>query len=131
MSIEPDHPVEMLFILQLVKDGSYKLIELEVQNELAEACIALHQALKNKKRTRKDEKMIKTKLGNSTLQRNFAQITPAYASGEQRHSQRRRTQQAETTQNSVSKSVSKFDVKKLRQMSQFFNISLNFLTLKK
>lgn len=67
MSIEPDHPVEKLFILQLVKDGSYKLIELEVQNELAEACIALHQALKKKKRTRKDEKMIKTKLGNSTL----------------------------------------------------------------
>ena len=67
MSIEPDHPVEKLFILQLVKDGSYKLIELEVQNELAEACIALHQALKKKKRTRKDEKMIKTKLGSSTL----------------------------------------------------------------
>lgn len=67
MSIEPDHPVEKLFILQFVKDGSYKLIELEVQNELAEACIALQQALKKKKRTRKDEKMIKTKLGNSTL----------------------------------------------------------------
>lgn len=67
MSIEPDHPVEKLLILQLTKDGSYKLIELEVQNELAEAYIALHQALKKKKRTRKDEKMIKTKLGNSTL----------------------------------------------------------------
>ena len=53
MNIEHDHPVEKLFILQLVKDGSYKLIELEVQNELAEACIALHQALKKKKRTRK------------------------------------------------------------------------------
>ncbi len=56
LAIEPDHHVEKLLILQLAKDGSYKLIELEVQNELAEACITLHQALKKKKRTRKDEK---------------------------------------------------------------------------
>lgn len=56
LAIEPDHHVEKLLILQLAKDGSYKLIELEVQNELAEACITLHQALEKKKRTRKDEK---------------------------------------------------------------------------
>lgn len=55
LAIEGEYPVEKLLILQLVKDGTYKLYELEIQNELAEACIVLHQALKKKKRTRKDE----------------------------------------------------------------------------
>ena len=56
MAIEKDHPVEKLIILQLIKDGSYKLYELEIQDELANACLALHQALKRKKRTRKEKK---------------------------------------------------------------------------
>ena len=48
MAIEKEHPVEKLIILQLIKDGSYKLYELEIQDELANACLALHQALKRK-----------------------------------------------------------------------------------
>lgn len=55
LAIEEECPVDKLLILQLVKDGTYKLYELEIQNELAEACIVLHQALKKKKRTRKDD----------------------------------------------------------------------------
>ena len=37
-------------------ETEYKLYELEIQDELANACLALHQALKRKKRTRKEEK---------------------------------------------------------------------------
>lgn len=48
MAIEKEHPVEKLIILQLIKNGSYKLYELEIQDELANACLALHQALKRK-----------------------------------------------------------------------------------
>lgn len=49
MAIEPEYAVEALYILQLKKDGKYRLIELEIQDELALSCIALHQALKKKK----------------------------------------------------------------------------------
>lgn len=55
MAIEPEHKVEGLFILQLRKDETYKLIELEIQNELADACLELHVALKKKKRNQKKE----------------------------------------------------------------------------
>lgn len=50
MAIEPDFKVEAIYVLHLSKDGNYRLIELEIQDELANACIALHQALKKKKR---------------------------------------------------------------------------------
>ena len=50
MAIEGDHPVEQIVILQLKKDGTYKCIELEIQDELANACIALSQALKRRRR---------------------------------------------------------------------------------
>lgn len=51
MAIEGDHPVEQIVILQLKKDGTYKCIELEIQDELANACIALSQALRKRRRS--------------------------------------------------------------------------------
>lgn len=56
MAVEADKKVEFLYILQLKKDGTYALLELEIQDELANACIVMHQALKKKKRTRKEKK---------------------------------------------------------------------------
>ena len=53
MAIEPEYTVEAIYILQLKKDGKYRLIELEIQNELAEACIELHLALRKKKKGKK------------------------------------------------------------------------------
>ena len=50
MAIEQDHPVEAIYILQLKKDGTWRLIEIEKQNELAEACITLSLALKKRRR---------------------------------------------------------------------------------
>lgn len=50
MAIEENHPVEQIVILQLKKDGTYKCIELEIQDELANACIVLSQALKRRRR---------------------------------------------------------------------------------
>lgn len=52
MAIEDNFSVEKLYILQLKKDGSYKLIKLDIENTLAEACIALHEATKKKRRKR-------------------------------------------------------------------------------
>ena len=55
MAIEHEFPVDAIYVLQLKKDGTYKLIELEIQNELAEACISMHQALTIRKRKTKGE----------------------------------------------------------------------------
>lgn len=55
MAIEGDHPVEAIYVLQLTKDGLWKLCEIEIQNELAEACLTLHLATKKKKRKKKGE----------------------------------------------------------------------------
>lgn len=46
--------VDKLYILHLIKDGTYKLIELEKSDVLADACLALHGALKKKPRKRKE-----------------------------------------------------------------------------
>jgi hypothetical protein len=51
MAIEGEYPVEQIVILQLKKDGTYKCIELEIQDELANACIALSQALRRRRRS--------------------------------------------------------------------------------
>ena len=53
-ALEPFAPVEQLLILQLKKDGSYKLHELPLDYTLAEACLSLHKALKKKPRKRKE-----------------------------------------------------------------------------
>lgn len=49
-----DMPVEAIYILHLKKDGTYKLIELPIEDELSDACLALHYALKKRKRKKKE-----------------------------------------------------------------------------
>lgn len=49
----PKEPIELLCILQLTKEGKYKLIEFDIDNTLFIACYNLHQALKKKKRKEK------------------------------------------------------------------------------
>lgn len=50
----PD-PVDALYIIHLKPDGSYKLVELPIDDALADACITLHTALKKKRRRKKDK----------------------------------------------------------------------------
>lgn len=52
--LPPEMPVAKLFDLQLKKDGTYKLIPIPIEDTLADACLALHQALKKKKRRKKE-----------------------------------------------------------------------------
>jgi hypothetical protein len=49
----PD-PIEQLIILHLRKDGTYKLIDIPIEDTLADACVTLHEALKKKKRSKKN-----------------------------------------------------------------------------
>ena len=49
----PD-PIEQLVILHLKKDGTYKLIDIPIEDALADACITMHEALKKKKRSKKN-----------------------------------------------------------------------------
>lgn len=53
LAVLKEKPVSQLWILQLKKDGSYKLIQLEENEPLANACITMHEAIKNSKRRRK------------------------------------------------------------------------------
>jgi hypothetical protein len=53
LAVEKEKPVEKLWVLQLKKDGTYKLIQLEENKELANACLTMHYAIKNCKRRRK------------------------------------------------------------------------------
>ena len=48
--------VGALFILHLSKDQKYKMIAFEMDDTLFMSCLNLHNALKAKKRTKKDEK---------------------------------------------------------------------------
>ena len=45
--------VERSFILKLTKDGEYKIVESEQDDEVAIACVTLHNALKKKPRKKK------------------------------------------------------------------------------
>lgn len=47
-------PIEQLVILHLKKDGTYKLIDIPIDDTLADACITMHEALKKKKRSKKN-----------------------------------------------------------------------------
>ncbi|MEG2274628.1 MAG: DUF2800 domain-containing protein [Clostridia bacterium] len=49
----PTQKIEALYILHLVKDGTYKLVPFEIDNTLFMACYNLHKALEKKKRTKK------------------------------------------------------------------------------
>ena len=54
MALPEETKVEALYILQLKQDGTYKLIPIEIEDELANACISLHTAIqKTKRRKRK------------------------------------------------------------------------------
>lgn len=55
MAVESVTPVDALYVLQLKKDGKYKLIELPVEDDLANACITLHQATKKRKRRKAND----------------------------------------------------------------------------
>ena len=44
-------PVEKLWILQLKQDETYKLIELPVEDTLADACLAIHSAVGKRRRS--------------------------------------------------------------------------------
>lgn len=50
MAIEDWLTVDALYILQLRRDGAYKLIELPVDDALANACLAIYEATKKGKR---------------------------------------------------------------------------------
>lgn len=53
MAVEMETPVEQLVVLQLKKDGSYKLIPIEENEPLALACLTMHEAIKNSKQKRR------------------------------------------------------------------------------
>lgn len=45
--------VERIVILHLQKDGKYKVVEMPIEDEVANACLTLHTALKKKPRKKK------------------------------------------------------------------------------
>lgn len=49
------HEVDNLVIVHLTKDRGYKLIEVPVNDDVANACLTLHEALKKKPRKRKEK----------------------------------------------------------------------------
>ena len=53
LAVEIEAPVEELWILQLKKDGTYKLIQLDIDEPLALACLTMHEAIKNSKTRRR------------------------------------------------------------------------------
>lgn len=53
LAVLKEKPVEQLWILQLKKDGTYRLIQLEENEALAKACLTMHEAIKNSKKWRK------------------------------------------------------------------------------
>ena len=54
MAVVKEKPVDKLWVLQLKKDGTYKLIELEENPALADACITMHYAIQKTRRRRKN-----------------------------------------------------------------------------
>ena len=54
--VESGSPVERLLIIWLRKDGTYKLFDIPIDGTLAEACRALHRALRKKPRKKKETK---------------------------------------------------------------------------
>lgn len=53
LAVMKEKPVEELWVLQLKKDGTYKLIQLEENEDLANACLTMHYAIQKTKRKRK------------------------------------------------------------------------------
>lgn len=50
----PEKAIEKLYVLQVKKDGTYKLYDLPIDDAVADACITLHLATKKKTRKRKE-----------------------------------------------------------------------------
>ena len=55
LAVMKELPVDQLWVLQLKKDGTYKLIQLEEDEPLAQACITMHQAIQKTKRKRRKQ----------------------------------------------------------------------------
>ncbi len=53
LAVLKEKPVDGIWVLQLKKDGTYKLIQLEEDEPLAQACITMHEAIKKTKRRKK------------------------------------------------------------------------------
>ena len=53
LAVEKEKLVDGLWVLQLKKDGTYKLIQLEENKELAQACLTMHYAIQKTKRKRR------------------------------------------------------------------------------
>lgn len=53
LAVMKEKPVEAMWVLQLKKDGTYKLHQVEVDEPLALACLTMHEAIKNSKKRRK------------------------------------------------------------------------------
>ena len=49
----PERGIKKLLIVQLRKDGTYKLHRLDIDDSLADACLTLHEALKKKSKRKK------------------------------------------------------------------------------
>lgn len=52
-ALKMEMPVDGLWVLQLKKDGTYKLHQIDVNEELALACLTMHEAIKNSKRRKR------------------------------------------------------------------------------
>ena len=55
LAVLKEKPVDALWILQLKKDETYKLIEIPKDDSLALACLTMHEAINNTKRKRKNK----------------------------------------------------------------------------
>ena len=53
MAIQDWLPVDKIYILQLKRDATYKLVELPVEDGLANACLTIYEATKKKERKKK------------------------------------------------------------------------------
>ena len=53
MAALKEKPVDELWVLQLQKEGTYRLHQIPVDETLAQACITMHQAIQKTKRRRK------------------------------------------------------------------------------
>lgn len=50
-----DMPVDILYVLHLKPDGTYRLLEIGMDSSTFSACLTLHKALKKKSRKKKEE----------------------------------------------------------------------------
>ena len=53
LAVMKEKEVDQLWVVQLRKDGTYKLIQLDENEALAQACLIMHNTIKNSKRRKK------------------------------------------------------------------------------